>query len=101
VGAFQGRLGIDEDRRRQQQLDLGPPAEMFGTQAVPQFGQQHAQRVSRLCGGVFSPAGHEQLVAGQWTAAVEDEVGEQGSPYAAGQRGFDAGAIDVGGEATA
>ncbi len=101
MGALQGRLGIDEDRRRQEQFDLGPPSEMFGTQAVPQLGQLHAQRVSRLCGGVLSPAGHEQLIAGQWTATVEDEVGEQDSLYAAGQRVFDAGAIDVGDEATA
>jgi hypothetical protein len=74
---------------------------MFGAQAVPQLGQLHAQRVTRLCGGVFSPAGHEQLVAGQWTATVEDEVGEQDPPDAARQHIFDAGAIDVGDEATA
>jgi hypothetical protein len=59
VGAFQGRLDVDEDRWREEQLDLGPPAEMFGAQAMPQLGQQHVQRVSRLCGGVFSPTGHE------------------------------------------
>jgi len=101
VGALQGRLGIDEDRRRQEQLDLGPPAEMPGTQAVPQPGQLHAERVSRLCGGVLSPAGHQQLIAGHWTATAEDEVGEQDPPYAAGQRVLDAGAINVGDEATA
>jgi len=33
-------------------------------------------------------------------ATVEDEVGEQDSPDAAGQRVFDAGAVDVGDEAT-
>ena len=101
MGALQGRLGIDEGRRRQEQFDLGPSAEMFGAQAAPQLGQQHVQRVSRLCGGVFSPARHEQRVARQWTAAVEDEVGEQDSPDAAGQRIFDAGAVDVGDEAAA
>ena len=74
---------------------------MFGAQAAPQLGQQHVQRVPRLCGGVFSPARHEQRVSRQWTAAVEDEVGEQDSPDAAGQRIFDAGAVDVGDEAAA
>jgi hypothetical protein len=76
VGALQGRLDVDEGRLRQQQLDLGPPAEPVGTHAVAQLGQQHAQRVSRLCGGVIPPTSHQQLIAGQWTATVEDQIGE-------------------------
>jgi hypothetical protein len=51
--------------------------------------------------GVFSPAGHEQLVAGHWAATVEDEVGEQDAPDPAGQLVFDAGAVNVGGESAA
>ena len=72
VGALQGRLDIHEGRLRQQQLDLGPPAEAVGAQAVAQLGQQHAEGVSGLRGGVLVPAGHQQLIAGQWAAAVED-----------------------------
>ena len=64
MGALQGRFGIDEDRRRQEQLDLGPTPEMFGPQAVPQLGQQHAQCVSRLCGGVLSPPAMSSLSRG-------------------------------------
>jgi hypothetical protein len=101
MGPLQGRLDIDEARRRHEQFDLGPTLEMFGTQTVPQFGQLHAQRVFCLWGGVFPPAGHEQLIAGQWAATVEDEVGEQNSADAPGQRVFDAAAIDVGDEAAA
>ena len=86
MSAFQGRLDVDEDRWRQEQFDLVPPPEMFGPQAAPQLGQQHVQRVSGLWGRVFSPAGHEQRVAGHWAATVEDEVGEQDPPETAGQR---------------
>ena len=101
MGALQGCLGVDEGRRRQEQLDLGPSAEMLGAQAVPQLGQQDVQRVSRLRGGVLSPADHEQRVAGHGAATVEDEVGEHDPPDASRQRVLDAGAVDVGDEATA
>ena len=44
-------------------LSFGPVsgAVARSAQAMPQPGQQHAQRVSRLCGSVLSPAGHQQL----------------------------------------
>jgi hypothetical protein len=100
VGALHGRLDVDEGRLRQQQLDGRPSAEPVGPQAVAQLGQQHAQRVARLRGGVLAPAGHEQRIARQLTATVEDEVGEQGSASAAGQRVFDAGSVDDDDEAT-
>jgi hypothetical protein len=101
VGALQRRLDVDEGRRRQEQLDLGPSWDAVGAEAVPQLREQHAQGVPRLCGGVLTPAGHEQLLAGQRAASVGDEVGEQDPPSAAGQRVFDAGAVDVDDEATA
>src|SRR5690242_16113153 len=74
---------------------------MLGAQAVPQLGQQDVQRVSRLSGGVLSPPGHEQRVAGHGAATVEDEIGEHDPPDASRQRVLDAGAVDVGDEATA
>ena len=57
VGILQGRLDVDERRRRQQQLDLGPSPEPVGPQAVAQLGQQHAEGVARLRRDVVSPAG--------------------------------------------
>src|SRR6185437_12682856 len=93
--------GVDEGRRRQEQFDLASSAEVLGAQAVPQLGQQDVQRVSRLRGGVLSPAGHEQRVAGYRAATVEDEIGEHDPSDASRQRVLDAGAVDVGDEATA
>src|SRR3954469_17560250 len=74
---------------------------MIGAQAVPHFGQRHAERASRLRRRVRSPAGREQLRSGDRTATLENEVGEQGTSSAAGQRGFEAVAVDVDDEATA
>jgi hypothetical protein len=101
VGALQGRLDIDQGRRRHQQLDLGPPAEPVGAQAVAELGQGHAEGVARRDRGVLAPAGHEQLVPGHRPAPVEDQVGEQDPPSAAGQRVLDAAAVDLDDEATA
>jgi hypothetical protein len=101
VGALQGRLDVDEGRLGQQQFDRGPPAEVVGAQAMAQLGQQHAEGVARLGRGVLAPAGHQQLVAGQRLAAVEDQVGEQDPSSGTGQRVFDAGAVEVDGEAAA
>jgi hypothetical protein len=81
VGAFQGRLDVDEDRWREEQFDLGPSVEMLGAQAVPQLGQQDTQRVSRLRGGVLSPA-YEHVSRG-WAATVR-RTGEHDPPNAAG-----------------
>jgi hypothetical protein len=53
VRALQRRLGVDEGRLRQQQLDLCPPPQMVGAQTVPQLRKQHAERVSRLRGSLL------------------------------------------------
>jgi hypothetical protein len=101
VGALEGGLDVDEGRLGQQQLDTCPPLQMIRAQAVPQFGQCHAQRAAGLRWRVLSPAGHEQLRTGNRTATLENEVGEQGASSAAGQRGFHAVAVDLDDEATA
>ena len=90
MGALLGCLCVDERSRRQQQLDLGPPAEAVGAEALTQLGQQHAQRTPGLGGDVLAPAGDQQVLAGHRPAAVEREIGEQDSPSAAGQPVFDA-----------
>jgi hypothetical protein len=101
VGALERGLDVDEGRLGQQELDTCPPLQMIGAQAVPQLGQRNAQRAARLCRRVLSPAGHEQLSTGDRAATLENEVGEQGASSAAGQRGFEAVAVDLDDEATA
>jgi hypothetical protein len=95
VRALQGRLDVDEGLLRKEQLDLRAPLEPPGAQGVPQLGQQHVQRASRLRGGVLSPTRHQQLVTQQRAAPVEHEVGEEEPPSASRQRTLDPGTVDV------
>jgi hypothetical protein len=68
---------------------------------VSQLGQQYAEGVARVWRGVLAPAGHQQFVAGQRPATVEDQIGEHDPSSAAREPVLDAGAVDVDGEATA
>src|SRR6476659_132124 len=90
VGRFEIDGGVDE-----RQAHGAPAIEAGRSEHLAESGQQGAERGVGIVWAAGGPQRFDDLGTGNLASSVHDEVGEQDSSLAAGERGFDPGAVEL------